>query len=71
MQKDISSLIKTALTEYVKAHNEYSGKVMDLFNHIDDTVKAAQNLPAEIRFEVGQIIWGILVANGIIPIPLK
>ena len=71
MQQDISALIKSALTEYVKNHNEHSGKVMDLFAHIDDTAKAAQNLPAEIRYDVGRIICGILVANGILPIPLK
>lgn len=29
MQKDVSSLIKTALIEYVKSHDEYNGKIMD------------------------------------------
>ena len=36
MQKDVSSLIKTALIEYAKCHDEYSGNIMDFINHIDE-----------------------------------
>ena len=38
MQKDVSSLIKTALIEYDKSHDEYNGKIMDFINHIDENL---------------------------------
>lgn len=71
MQNDVIGLIKNALIEYVKNHNEYSGKIMEFFNNIDEATKIAQSLPIEIQNELKSIIIGILAANGILTIPFR
>ncbi len=65
MQKDVSSLIKTALIEYVKSHDEYNGKIMDFINHIDEAIKVIQSLPIDAQNDLKQTISNILIANGI------
>ena len=65
MQKDVGSLIKTALIEYVKCHDEYSGNIMDFINHIDEAIKVIQSLPIDAQNELKQTVSNILIANGI------
>lgn len=65
MQKDVSSLIKTALIEYVKSHDEYNGKIMDFINYIDEAIKVIQSLPIDAQNDLKQTISNILIANGI------
>ena len=69
MQNNVIGLIKNALIEYVKSHNEYSGKIMEFFDKIDDATKIAQSLPIEAQNDLKNIVLSILVANGILPIP--
>lgn len=71
MHNDIIELIKNALIKYVKTHNEYSEKIMEFFDKIDDATKIAQSLPAETQNDLKNIIFSILVANGILPIPFR
>ncbi len=65
MQNDNTSFIKTALIEYAKSHDEYSGKILEIVNHIDEAVEIAQSLPINVQDELKQMILNVLVANGI------
>lgn len=69
MQNDTIGLIKNALIEYVKSHNEHSGKIMEFFDKVDGATKIAQSLPIETQNDLRNIILSILVANGIMTIP--
>lgn len=69
MQNDTIGLIKNALIEYVKSHNEHSGKIMEFFDKVDVATKIAQSLPIETQNDLRNIILSILVANGILTIP--
>ena len=69
MQNDTIGLIKNALIEYVKSHNEHSGKIMEFFFNFDGATKIAQSLPIETQNDLRNIILSILVANGILTIP--
>ena len=62
---DIGSIIKSVGIDYIKSHNQTAGKVVELFNHIDETVKCAQNLPAPVQAELQQMFVAALAANGI------
>lgn len=68
MQNDVSGLIKSALIKYVKSHNEYDGKIMEIFNNIDEAINAGQSLPLDIQNDLKNIILGALVTNGILKI---
>ena len=39
MNKDVNSVMKSFIIEYVKSHNEYSGKILEAFNHVDEALK--------------------------------
>ena len=69
MQNDTIGLIKNALIEYVKSHNEHSGKIMEFLDKVDGATKIAQSLPIETQNDLRNIILSILVANGILTIP--
>ena len=62
---DILSIIKSVGIEYIKNHNVTAGKIIELFNHIDETVKCAQSLPAHIQSELQQLFVSALATNGI------
>jgi len=63
---DLGSIIKGAIIEYIKSHNEDSGKVVEFFNLIEEIDKCTQSLPIHIRNELLQAISLALTANGII-----
>lgn len=71
MQKEIVSLIKKAFIEYAKSHSEYQGKIMDIFNHLDEALQINQSLPIDVQNSLGQIVWGIFAACGVLPAPYK
>lgn len=71
MQNDISSPLKNVFIEYVKSHSDYEGKIMDIFNHIDEANRTFKSLPFNMQNELGQIIWNALLVNGILTIPFK
>ncbi len=58
--------IKTALIEYVKTQNKYSGKILDAINHIDEAINTLQELPLNIQEEIKQIIVKALILQGVI-----
>ena len=62
---DILSIIKSVGIEYIKNHNVTAVKIIELFNHIDETVKCAQSLPAPIQSELQQLFVSALATNGI------
>ena len=66
MNNEASSVFKTILIEFIKSHNEYAGKVLEIANHLDEAATVAQSLPTNIQLELKQIIWSALAANGII-----
>ena len=39
MNKDVNSVIKTFVIEYVKSHNKHSGIILEAFNHADEALK--------------------------------
>ena len=65
MQKEVNSVIKTIVIEYVKSHKQYEGKIMEAFNHIDEALEILQSLPIEIQSELQQSIMNALIAEGI------
>lgn len=71
MQNDVIGLIKNALIEYVKSHNEYSGKIMEFFDKVYDATKIAQSLPIETQNDLRNNVLSILAANGILAIPFR
>lgn len=66
MYKDINSVMKNFIIEYIKSHNEQSGKIMEAFDHIDEGLKILQGLPLDVQNELKQGIANILIAQGII-----
>ena len=62
---DFLSIIKSVSIDYIKSHNEIAGKVVELFNHIDETIKCAQSLPMPVQMELQQLFISALAANGI------
>ncbi len=67
MQNNANAIIKEAIIEYAKHHSEYTGKILDLLNHIDEASKIAQSLPMDIQMELKTYFLQLLVANGILP----
>ena len=62
---DLYSIIKGVFIEYIKSHNETSGKVIELFDHINEAIKCAQSLPIPVQAELQQMFLVALAANGI------
>ncbi len=62
---DFWSIIKGVGIDYIKSHNETAGKVVELFNHIDGTIKCAQSLPMPVQVELQQLLVSAFAANGI------
>ena len=64
MQQDCYSLIKNVLIEYAKSHDEYSGKILEFLNHIDEAAKVAQSLPVNVHEELKEMLYNGLMING-------
>lgn len=62
---DLGSIIKGVIIDYIKSHDETSGKVIELFDHINETVKCAQSLPVPVQAELRQLLLAAFAANGI------
>ena len=62
---DLGSIIKGVIIDYIKSHNLTTGKVVELFNHLDEAVKCAQSLPAPVQAELQQMFVAAFAANGI------
>lgn len=62
---DLGSIIKGAIIEFLKSHNENSGKIVEFLNHIDEAAKCVQSLPMPLQNELLQSISIALAANGI------
>ena len=62
---DLGSIIKGVIIDYIKSHDETSGKVIELFDHINETVKCAQSLPVPVQAELQQLLLAAFAANGI------
>ncbi len=65
MQQYYYSLIKNVFIEYAKSHNEYSGKILEILNHIDEATKVAQSLPLNVQEELKGMLYNGLMINGI------
>lgn len=65
MENNVIEIIKNAVIEYVKGRNEDVGKVMDIFNHIDEAIKISKTLPQQLNNELNQVVYNALMANGI------
>ncbi len=66
MNKDVNSVMKSFVIEYVKSHNEHSGKILEAFNHVDEALKILQSLPFDVQNEIQQGIKKALFAQGLI-----
>lgn len=66
MQTKFNDLIKTAFIEYIKSHNEYEGKIVEFYNHINEAGKVFYSLPESIQNDLIQLILSGLAANGYI-----
>ena len=62
---DFWSIIKGVIIDYIKSHNETAGKVVELFNHIVETIKCPPSLPRPLHLELQQLLVSALAANGI------
>lgn len=51
MKNNVVEIIKNVVIEYVKGRNEDVGKVMDIFNHIDEAIKISKTLPPQLNNE--------------------
>lgn len=71
MQQDYYSFIKNVFIEYAKSHNEDRGKVLEIFNHIDEAVKTAQSLPLSVQEELKSMLYNGLTINGISSVLFK
>ena len=65
MQMDFWSIIKSVGIDYIKSHNETAGKVVEMFDYIDETIKCVQSLPIPVQAELQQLFVSALAANGI------
>lgn len=66
MQTKFYDLIKTAFIDYIKSHNEYEGKIVEFYNHINEAGKVFYSLPQNIQNDLFQLISSGLAANGCI-----
>ncbi len=62
---NFGSIIKGVITDYIKSHNETSGKVVELFDKLNEFVKCAQSLPVSVQAELQQLFLTAFAANGI------
>lgn len=62
MQNYAHIALRKIMTEYIKCHNRYVGNTIEIFNQLDDAIKLAQYLPANIPDGLSQIfIFGLSV----------
>ena len=71
MQKEVTELLKDALINSIKAHDEYSGTIMEFADNLGEAIKIFYKLSKNVQDEVGQILVGILIENGVLPLRLK
>ena len=71
MQDKVNDLLKTALINYVKNHNECIGTIMEFADHLGEAVKTFYKLPTNIQNDIGLILVEILIKNGVLPVPLR
>ena len=64
MQNDFGTIIKETIINYVKCHNENSGKVMEIFNHINEAANVYNSLPANVKNELEMSVFLALSASG-------
>ncbi len=57
MEKDLKTIVKEILIDFTKKHNEYSGKIMEVFNHVDESIKILESLPIEMQNEIKQKLF--------------
>jgi len=62
---DFLSIMKGVAINYIKSHNETAGKVVELFDKIEETIECAQSLPAPVQAELQQMFLSAFAANGI------
>lgn len=60
--------VKTIITDIIKSHNEYEGKIIEFYNHIYEANKIFYSLPINLQNEIGQLILSRLAANGVVVI---
>ena len=58
-------IMKSAVINCVKERNEDVGKVMEIFNHIDEVINISKSLPPQLNNELRQVAYNALMANGI------
>lgn len=68
---DVGELLKCALTEYVKSHNQYSGLILEFTNKLSDVMKTFYQLPQNIQSDIGKKIIELMIANGVLHYPLR
>lgn len=71
MQNKASTIIKEAIIEYTKFHNENYGKIMEFSKHLEEAINDFQSLPIDIQSDLGQMVLKILAANGVLAIPIR
>lgn len=65
MENNVFEIMKSAVINYVKERKEDIGKVMEIFNHIDEAIKISKSLPPQLNNELNQVAYNALMANGI------
>lgn len=65
MENNIVEIIKKAVIEYAKAHNEDIGKVTDIFNHLDEAIRISKTLSPQLSHALNEVVCDTLIANGI------
>ena len=62
---DLGSIIKGVIIDYIKSHNETCGKVVELFDKLNEFIKCGQSLSVPVQAELQQLFLTALEANGI------
>ena len=65
-EKDIGAVIKEAIIEHVKSHNENDGKILDAIHHINEGVIILQGVPQNVQNELQQDILKAFTLQGFI-----
>ncbi len=68
MPNNKQAVFRAILTEFVKSHNEYAGKVMEFADHLDQAVEIAQSLPMDIQMQLKEFLCGAMAARGMFSI---
>lgn len=59
-----NDIFKDLILEYIKAHNESEGKLVEAFNHIQEAQKILNSLPQNIQRDVWELITQALAHSG-------